>query len=357
MFIRANQVQLTALTKGKIERGIGYVKNNALKGRVFVSLEEQQRHLADWERTVADRRIHGTTKRQVDKVFVEVERTTLQRLPTERFPFFHEARRKVSRDGHVEVAKAYYSAPAEYLGREAWVRWDARLVHLFNHRFEQIAVHVRHEQGRFSTHEQHVVREKISGLEKGAAYLLNKAGAIGEQTRQWAEAMVSARGIAGTRVLQGLLALTTQHSRETLENACEIALANGCWHLKTLRRLLGRKADQQQPLPFLDEHPLIRPLDDYAAVVTRAIHRQADRPSVGEGFERHGWTKECSAAVGQHKGPIVPLAADRQGPADIPPPRSGYPLPGCSSAEPDSVSPDSSTVVPPTSFHQEPSHE
>ena len=81
---------------------------------------------------------------------------------------------------------------------------------------------------------QHIAREKINGLEKGAAYLLNKVGAIGERTQQWAEAMVTARGIAGTRVLARLLALTKKHSSETLEKACEIALANECWHLQTI---------------------------------------------------------------------------------------------------------------------------
>jgi transposase len=35
--------------KGKIESGIGYVKGNALKGHVFHSLEEENRHLLDWE--------------------------------------------------------------------------------------------------------------------------------------------------------------------------------------------------------------------------------------------------------------------------------------------------------------------
>jgi hypothetical protein len=34
-------------------------------------------------------------------------------LPPERFPFFHEGRRVVGRDGHFEVAKAYYSVPPE----------------------------------------------------------------------------------------------------------------------------------------------------------------------------------------------------------------------------------------------------
>ena len=155
--------------KGKVESGVKYVKNNALKGHTFTSLEAQNRHLADWERTVADTRIHGTTKRQVGKVFTEVERAALAPLPAERFACFHEAKRKVNRDGHIEVAKAYYSVPPEYLTREVWVRWDARLVRVFNHRWEPIAVHVRHEQGRFSTHGQHLAKEKISGLERGAS--------------------------------------------------------------------------------------------------------------------------------------------------------------------------------------------
>jgi transposase len=332
--------------KGKVESGVKYVKNNALKGHTFASLEQQNRHLADWERTVADTRIHGTTKRQVGKVFAEVERAALAPLPVERFACFHEARRKVNRDGHIEVAKAYYSVPPEYLTREVWVRWDARLVRVFNHRWEQIAVHVRHEQGRFSTHGQHLVKEKISGLERGASYLLDKVGLIGPQTHAWAAAMLCARGIEGTRVLQGLLALTKKHGSETLEKACETALSHDCYRLRSIRQLLQRQTAKQEPLPFLDEHPLIRPLDDYAAIVARALHRQPDRPSVGEGFRRHDWTKAKSLAA------LSPAPSGDT--ADLLPPRPGYPLPGCTSAEPGSVSPDDPIVFTPSSVSPSP---
>ena len=343
--------------KGKVESGVKYVKNNGLKAKKFTSLEEENRCLADWERTVADTRIHGTTKRQV-KLLFEQERAALLPLPLERFACFQEGKRKVNRDGHVEVAKAYYSAPPEYLGREVWVRWDARLVRIFNHRFEQIAVHTRHEQGRFSTHDQHIAKEKISGLERGAAYLLSQVSVVGPFTRQWSEGVVTARGIEGTRVLQGLLSLTKKHSCDSLEKACEIALAHGCWRLRAVRQLLGRTAAKQEPLPFLEEHPIIRPLADYSAIVAQAIHRQADRPSLGEGFKRHGWT-EAAGASGHEKslaaraapGPVQANAAD------LLPPRSSYPSPGCTSAEPGSVSPDSSTIVPPSSSHQEKSDE
>ena len=359
--------------KGKVESGVKYVKNNALKARKFASLEEENRCLAEWERTVADTRIHGTTKRQVKLVFEQSERAALLPLPLERFAFFHEAKRIVHRDGHVEVAKAYYSVPPEYLGHEVWVRWDARVVRVFNQRFTPIAAHARHEQGRFATHPQHVAREKISGLERGAAWLLHKLSVVGPFTRQWCEAVVNARGIEGTRELQGLLALTRRHATESLEKACETALSHGCYRLRAVRRLLGREADRQEPLPFLDEHPIIRPMTDYGAVVAQALQRQADRSSMSEGFERHDRTKTAlvrQRAAQPESAPIEPssssTAAQETGqPRDVPPagpaglssPRSGYPSSGCTSTEPDSVSPDASSVVPPSLLHQEPSHE
>jgi transposase len=351
--------------KGKVEAGVKYVQDNGLKGRVFPALEAENRHLAHWEETVADTRIHGTTKRQVGRVFAEVERRALSPLPAERFPSFQEAQRKVNRDGHVEVAKAYYSAPIEYLGRSVWARWDTRLVHLFNQRFEQIAVHLRQEPGRFSTLSPHIAAEKISGLERGAAHLLRQVDLIGPQARRWADAMVTARGIAGTRVLQGLLALGKKHTAETLETACETALSYGAFRLRTLRKLLASPGRPQTPLPFLEEHPIIRPLEDYGRIVAQAIHRQGNRSSMSEGFFRHGWTKECGAGGGNEKGPADPRAANQrslavtgeQSPTDIPPPRPGYPSLGCSSAEPNSVSPDNPSIVPnSTSFHQEHDH-
>lgn len=350
--------------KGKVESGVKYVKNNGLKGHVFASLSAQQEHLHQWEATVADTRIHGTTKQQVGKRF-EVERPALLPLPIEPFANFQEGQRKVSRDGHVEVAKAYYSAPPEYLGRTVWVRWDTRLVRIFNHRWEQVAVHARSEPGRFNTLGEHLAAEKISGLERGADYLLNKISILGTQAHQWAQAMLTARGVAGTRVLQGLLALRDKHSAESLDHACKTALSRGVYRLKAIRQLLKSQPVPQTPLPFLDEHPIIRPLDDYAQVVARALHRQGGRPSVGEGFLRHGRT-EASVVTDEQKGLATPSPAWQgsasQGPqseerADLLPPRSGYPLSGCSSAEPDSVSPDTFSVVPPSLFHQEKPHE
>jgi transposase len=209
--------------KGKIESGVKYVKRNALKGRVFASLAEENEFLLNWETQIADQRIHGTTKQQVEKLFEQAERRELLPLPVERFPFFHEARHSVHRDGHLEVDKAFYSAPPEYVGHRLWVRWDSRLVRIYNDRWEQVAVHAKAEPGRFRTAGEHIPKEKVSVVERGTDALLRQVATIGPHTRQWAEAMTQARGVEGVRVLVGLKNLAGKHDSEALEEACRVA--------------------------------------------------------------------------------------------------------------------------------------
>ena len=260
--------------KGKVERGVGYVKDNALKGRTFTSLQEQNDFLHDWETTVADTRLHGTTRHQVGKLFAEVERGALQPLPRERFPFFHEARRTVHRDGHIEVKRAYYSVPPEYLGRQVWVRWDARLVRVFNDRLEAIAVHVKHEPGRFSTQGAHIAAEKINSVERGAAWLLSRVRRIGPEASRWAEAVITVRGIEGVRVVQGLSSLANRHPCSSIERACGIAVSYDSYRLRTIRALIERLAPKQENLPLLTEHPLIRSLSEYQQLVHASFQKE-----------------------------------------------------------------------------------
>lgn len=260
--------------KGKIENGVGYVKDNALKGHTFTSLEAENRHLLAWETTVADTRIHGTTRQQVGKVFQEVERPALQPLPPERFPFFHEGQRTVHRDGHVEVNRAYYSVPPEYLTRQVWVRWDSHLVRVFNQRFEQIALHVKHEPGRFSTQSEHIASQKISGVERGAAWLLGQVRRLGVQSSRWAEAVIAERGVEGVRVVQGLLSLAKRHAGDHIEQACATALSYGSYRLKTIRVLIARQAAPQGQFAFMEEHPLIRPLTEYTQFVHVSFQKE-----------------------------------------------------------------------------------
>ena len=256
--------------KGKVERGVGYVQSNALKGRTFSSLAEQNQYLLDWERRVADTRIHGTTRKQVHLLY-EQEKSHLIPLPAGRFPSFEEGRRSVHRDGHIEVAKAYYSVPPEYTGRQVWVRWDGHLVRVFNSKMEPIAVHVQVEPGMFQTQDQHLHAKKISQVEQGTVSLLRRAALLGPHAEQWSRRMLQTRGIPGVRVLVGLLSLTHRHSRGEIDRACEIAVTHGAVRLKTIRLLLRRNGPKQEQFALLDEHPIIRPMSDYQAIVQASL--------------------------------------------------------------------------------------
>jgi len=251
--------------KGKIERGIGYVQDNGLKGKVFKSLAEQNQHLVTWEAQVADHRIHGTTRKQVRELF-ERERPFLLPLPASYFPCFQEGQRCVHRDAHVEVEKAYYSVPPEHVGRRVWVRWDSRTVRIYNLRFEQVAIHARIEAGRFSTQQAHLDSRKISGVEMGAEALIARAAKIGPKAGEWAKTMIGERGIEGVRVLLGLIALSRKHGSQEIDDACGLALSHSAFKLRTVRQLMERRTEQEQ-LDFLSEHPLIRDLAEYGELV------------------------------------------------------------------------------------------
>lgn len=248
--------------KGKIEAGVKYVQDNALKGRTFTSLAEQNLYLTRWERSVADTRIHGTVRQQVGKLFETVERPALLPLPASLFPSFHEVQRSVHRDGHVEFEKAYYSAPPEYVGRQVWLRAETRLIRLFNSRMQLIGTHVRVDAGQFATAAEHIHPHKRHPIERGADYLLQRCQLVGANCGAWATAVLRNRGPYQLRVLQGLLHLAKEHPSAQLERATGLALHHGAFRLQDLRRLLegGQKVVQ---LDFLQAHPLIRDLQAY----------------------------------------------------------------------------------------------
>ena len=251
--------------KGKVERGVGYAKGNALKGLKFASLGEQNAHLSRWEEQVADQRVHGTIRRQVAAVFAE-ERQALGPLPAAVYESYQEGRRRVGRDGFVEVDKAYYEAPPEFVGRRVWVRWDGRMVRLLNDRMEQIGAHPRLEPGKFSRCLG--VRGLHGSIGESAAYWRARAEALGEAAGRWARRALETRGAEAIRSLMALCHLADKRRAAAIDAACAkaMAAASGQPPFREIKRLLeaGEGAPEQLQMELRQEDPLIRPLGDYA---------------------------------------------------------------------------------------------
>ena len=251
--------------KGKVENSVKYVKANALRGRTFSSLSAQNEFLRHWEKTVADVRIHGTTRKQVAALFAQ-EQAALRPLPPGLFPCFKEGPRTVHRDSYVEVDKAYYSVPPEYIGQRVWVRWDSREVRVFNPHWEQIKLHSHLEPGQF---------DKVLGLGGGNGplqrqvdYWLGRADDLGQPCGQWCRQVVEQKGPLGLRSVMGLIGLSDNHSFKSINEACASAASRGAWRLRDVKALLEqRQREVQTHLSFAQDHPLIRNLAEYGLFI------------------------------------------------------------------------------------------
>jgi transposase len=250
---------------GVEERSGGYVKDNALKGKHFNSLEELNDYLARWNRTIARVRIHGTTRKQVYTHFLEVEKPLLKPLPPERFALFEIGTRTVHPDGHIQVESAYYSVPHVLVGQEVKVQWDEHLVRVYA-KGRNVAVHSRHPAGAFATQKEHRPEHKPAREEAYVANLLSKAEHIGPQALNWAKAACDERGVRAYRLLQGMISLTRSHPRERVDWACGLALQNRLFRYKILRRLTDKETTSQLSL-FIQRHEIIRDLTEYAEEV------------------------------------------------------------------------------------------
>lgn len=111
-----------AQTKGKDERGVGYVKRNAIAGHTFASLDALQAHLDRWVREVADVRVHGTTGEPPIERFERDERRALRPLPF-KAPFLQvrELVRRVHTDACIELDTNRYSVPWKLIAEQVSV--------------------------------------------------------------------------------------------------------------------------------------------------------------------------------------------------------------------------------------------
>lgn len=132
-----------ARTKGKDERGVGYVKRNAIAGHRFDSLEALHAHLQRWMREVADMRLHGTTGEPPIVRFERDEKARLKLLPT-KGPFLQvrELTRRVHNDACIELDTNRYSVPWRLIGESVTVVVAERCVRVL-HAGQEVACHAQ----------------------------------------------------------------------------------------------------------------------------------------------------------------------------------------------------------------------
>src|SRR5258708_5584108 len=145
--------------KAKVEAGVLVVERwilARLRNRTFFSLGElnaAMRELLEQLNNRPFKKLEGARRSR----FVERDQPALRTLPARAYEFGEWKKAKVHPDYHIEVHRAYYSAPYPFLGSHVDVRLTANTVEIF-HRGKPIAAHPRAtERGKRATRDRQSV--------------------------------------------------------------------------------------------------------------------------------------------------------------------------------------------------------
>ena len=159
-------------TKGKVESGIKYVRGNFWVGLKYQDLDDLNAQARDWMHTVANVRVHGTT-REVPYARLPLE--NLQPFPAQRtFDISRIGYRKSSRDCLISYEGNFYSVPAAYVLQKLQVKETSEgALLIFSPQGDEIACH------RVATgHGQRLVQpEHYAGL-KATSQSPKRVGAV-----------------------------------------------------------------------------------------------------------------------------------------------------------------------------------
>jgi len=258
--------------KGKVESGVKYAQNNALKGKTFADLSEQNQYLRYWNRTWASTRIHGTTKRQVNRMFQE-EQPCLKPLPETSFPLFKIGERKVNTvDSHIEVGGAYYPVPPQYMGHQVIVHYNQEWVRVY-YRGQLIQRLYAISKGRFHPDKRCLPENKTLSQAAYLQRLYARCQRIGAAVLEWAELAVSKRSLQACRAIVGVVNLSKKYSHEMIDQACRQSLEKSIFNYHIVLEQVKALADQkqsQQKISFIQESEIIRLPSEYHQIVSPA---------------------------------------------------------------------------------------
>jgi transposase len=260
--------------KPRVERTVQYVRSNFFAGEEFVDLTDGQTRVEKWCTGTAGQRIHGTIQARPVEVFAEHEAGALLAVPPPYdVPIFKTV--KVHRDFHVEIGRALYSAPKDYIGQCLDARADSALVKLF-HRGQLVKVHPRQRPGGRWTDPDDLPADKVGYAMRDLDRLVAAARRHGEDVGIYAERLLD-DPLPWTRMRQvyRLLGLARRYGDTAANTACGKALELDVISVTKIASMLEKAAENSAV-------PAPRP----AAVGTARFARDPDEFATGRAHLR-----------------------------------------------------------------------
>ena len=233
--------------KPRVERTVQYVRSNCFAGEKFVDLVDAQARTVKWCTETAGMRIHGTTQARPAEMFAEHEAAVLLPVPQPYdVPIFKTV--KVHRDYHIEIGKALYSVPKDYIGQSLDARADSALVKLY-YQGQLVKVHPRQRPGGRWTDPDDLPAEKVGYAMRDLDRLVAAARRHGADVGIYAERLLDDK-LPWTRMRQvyRLLGLARRYGDIPVNTACAKALEVDVISVTKIASML-EKAAENTPVP------------------------------------------------------------------------------------------------------------
>jgi transposase len=234
--------------KPRVENQISFVRESWFDGETFTSLEHARESAAHWCLEVAGARMHGTTRKVPREVFESLERPTMRPAPDALYdvPLYVE-KAKVHPDHHIEVARALYSVPTQYLRKHVRVRADRSLVKIY-FGTELIKMHERQPPGGRATDPADYPPGKSIYATRDVAALLAKAKERGVHVGIYVERLLGGP-LPWNKMRQAyaLIALCDKYGDGRVEAICQSALAFDVVNVKRVSNMLKSATKPSRP--------------------------------------------------------------------------------------------------------------
>jgi transposase len=241
----------TPQDKPRVERAVQYVRGNFWAGETFTDLEDAQARVTRWCSEQAGMRIHGSTAARPVEAFNEVEARCLLPVPAPYdVPTF--TRVKVHRDFHVEIARALYSVPEQWIGQYLDARADSELVKLYSTGSgagRVVKTHPRQPPGGRSTDRADLPEHKAGYAMRDLAGLITTCAGHGENIGIYAERLLD-DPLPWTRMrsVYRLLGLVRRYGPGPVETACSRSLDLDVVSVSKVASMLEKATEREQPV-------------------------------------------------------------------------------------------------------------
>lgn len=272
--------------KGRVERGVGYIKGNFLCGLELPEFAAMNPAVRVWLESVANVRIHRETRHRPVDLWAE-ERAHLAPMNPNVFDVGRVISLRANRQFRVTFEANRYSVPARFAGSlltlkvypdRLCIYHDAELVARHGRSFE------RHLDIVDADHPKALIAQRRHARD---ACVLQRFLALSPQAPKYHNGLIERRGLAMTHVRK-IVALADIHGDEAVARALADALAFEAFSSEYIAHLIearGRKLPDASPLVLMRRQDVLElelPPADLSA------YADSDGQTHGGNDEHHG---------------------------------------------------------------------